>query len=60
MDELMECIKRFDRQGILRIINRDYILNQKVKEVIDRLYKEQSTKVRYTFIFLLKEKLGLE
>lgn len=36
MSELMGCLKRSDKQGILKVVQRDYILKQKVKEAIDK------------------------
>lgn len=35
MNELMECLKRSDKQGILRVVQRDYVLKEKVKKIIE-------------------------
>jgi hypothetical protein len=36
----MECLKRSDKQGILKAVQRDYILKQKVKDDITSLKKQ--------------------
>jgi len=44
MNKLMECLKRSDKQGILRVVQRDYVLKEKVKKIIEERIRRKLRK----------------
>lgn len=63
MNELMECLKRGDKQGILRVVQRDYVLKEKVKKIIEEriiLIKECKDKKVYSTTDVVMGLIGLK